>query len=84
MLKAAPSLRVSVFDELRRRHPEPCLSLRRTLERRIRAWCEIHGPEQEIALAQEGASQRLPLIVKIHPCFPGQAVPRVSERANRR
>ena len=52
MLEAAPGLRaVAVFDELLRRHPE-LGSVRRTLERRIRAWRAIHGPEQEVIFRQ--------------------------------
>jgi hypothetical protein len=54
MLKAAPGLRpIGVFEELRRRHPQLAPGLRRTLERRIRAWRAIHGPEQEVIFRQE-------------------------------
>lgn len=39
MLKAAPGLRpIAVFEEMLRRHPELGVGVRRTLERRIRAW----------------------------------------------
>ncbi len=31
-----------------RRHPELDVGVRRTLERRIRAWRAIHGEEQEV------------------------------------
>jgi hypothetical protein len=37
LLKSAPGLRpVAIFDEIRRRHPEIGIGVRRTLERRIR------------------------------------------------
>jgi hypothetical protein len=39
LLKSAPGLRpVAIFDEIRRRHPEISIGVRRTLERRITAW----------------------------------------------
>ena len=39
MLKAAPALRsVAIFEEMLRRYPELGAGIRRTLERRIRAW----------------------------------------------
>ncbi|MCW2356410.1 hypothetical protein M2239_004584 [Bradyrhizobium elkanii] len=44
MLKAAPGVRpVTIFEELLRRHPELGAGIRRTLERRIRAWRELCG-----------------------------------------
>ena len=53
MLQAAPGLRaVGIFEELRRRHPELPANVRRTLERRIRAWRSLHGPEQEVIFRQ--------------------------------
>ncbi len=53
MLRAAPGLRaVAVFDEMLRRHPELGAGVRRTLERRIRAWRAIHGEEQEVIFRQ--------------------------------
>ena len=62
MLKAAPGLRpIGVFEELRRRHPELAPGLRRTLERRIRAWRAIHGPEQEVIFRQEHPPGRMGL-----------------------
>ena len=62
MLKAAPSLRpIGVFEELRRRHPELAAGLRRTLERRIRGWRVIHGPEQEVIFRQEHPPGRMGL-----------------------
>jgi transposase InsO family protein len=62
MLKAAPSLRpIAVFDELRRRHPDMSPGMRRTLERRIRAWRAAHGPEQEVIFRQEHPPGRMGL-----------------------
>ncbi|MEY9801754.1 hypothetical protein ABIF30_001361 [Bradyrhizobium elkanii] len=53
MLKAAPGVRpVTIFEELLRRHPELGAGIRRTLERRIRAWRAIHGEEQEVIFRQ--------------------------------
>ncbi len=53
MLKAAPAVRsVTVFEELRRRHPELPEGVRRTLERRIRAWRAQQGPEREVMFRQ--------------------------------
>ncbi|WP_375764601.1 IS21-like element helper ATPase IstB [Bradyrhizobium sp. Pha-3] len=39
-------------EELLRRHPELGAGIRRTLERRIRAWRAIHGEEQEVIFRQ--------------------------------
>lgn len=53
MLKAAPGVRpVAIFEEILRRHPELGAGIRRTLERRIRAWRVIHGEEQEVIFRQ--------------------------------
>jgi len=53
MLKAAPGVRpVAIFEEMARRHPELGTGIRRTLERRIRAWRAIHGAEQEVIFRQ--------------------------------
>jgi hypothetical protein len=53
MLKAAPGLRsVAIFEEMLRRYPELRAGIRRTLERRIRAWRAIHGEEQEVIFRQ--------------------------------
>lgn len=53
MLKAAPALRsIAIFEELQRRHPQLPSSVRRTLERRVRAWRSVHGPEQEVIFRQ--------------------------------
>lgn len=62
MLKAAPGLRpIGVFEELRRRHPELSPSVRRTLERRIRNWRALHGPEREVIFRQEHPPGRMGL-----------------------
>ena len=62
MPKAAPSLRpIGVFEELRRRHPDPRPGVRRTLERRIRTWRAVHGPEQEVIFRQEHPPGRMGL-----------------------
>jgi hypothetical protein len=53
MLKAAPGLRaVAIFEEVARRHPELGAGVRRTLERRIRSWRALFGPEQEVMFRQ--------------------------------
>jgi transposase len=53
MLKAGPGLRaVAVFDEMRRRHPELGDGVRRTLERRIRDWRAVDGPDQDVIFRQ--------------------------------
>src|SRR5437764_10862804 len=49
MLEAAPGLRpIAIFDELLRRHAHLSPGLRRTLERRIRAWRAVNGAEREV------------------------------------
>jgi hypothetical protein len=54
MLSAAPELRpISVLREMQRRHGEFPDHVRRTLERRIRLWMALHGPEQEVIFRQE-------------------------------
>lgn len=53
LLKSAPGLRpVAIFEELQRRHADLSPGIRRTLERRIRAWRAKHGPEQEVMFRQ--------------------------------
>ena len=53
MLTAMPGLRAfTVFDELCRRHPGLSEGIRRTLERRVRAWQALHGPDQEVIFRQ--------------------------------
>ena len=53
LLRSSPGFRpVAVYEELLRRHPELGTGIRRTLERRIRAWNAEHGPEQEVIFRQ--------------------------------
>src|SRR5271166_981281 len=62
LLKSAPGLRpVAIFDEIRRRHPEIDAGVRRTLERRIRAWRALNGAEQDVIFRQEHPPGRLGL-----------------------
>jgi hypothetical protein len=62
MLEAAPGLRpVAVLAELLRRHPELGHGIRRTLERRIRQWRALHGPEREVIFRQTHEPGRLGL-----------------------
>ena len=62
MLKAAPDLRaVAIFEEILRRHPEIAPGIRRTLERRIRKWRALNGPEQDVIFRQEHRPGRLGL-----------------------
>ncbi len=53
LLEQTPGIRaVALFGELMRRHPELDPGVRRTLERRVRQWRAVHGPEQEIVFRQ--------------------------------
>lgn len=53
LLHSSPGIRpVAVYEELMRRHPDLGTGIRRTLERRIRAWKAEHGPEQEVIFRQ--------------------------------
>ena len=53
VLEATPGIRaVALFEELRRRHPEFDPGVRRTLERRVREWRALHGPERELMFRQ--------------------------------
>jgi len=62
MLKAAPGLRsIAVFAEMRRRHPDLSEKVRRTLERRIRAWRAVNGPDQDVIFRQEHEPGRMGL-----------------------
>ena len=54
MLTAMPGLRpITLFDEMRRRHPALPEGIRRTLERRVRAWQAVHGPERDVIFRQD-------------------------------
>ena len=62
LLMAAPDLRpVAVFEEMRRRHPDLPEGVRRTIERRIRQWRALHGPEQDVMFSQEHPPGRMGL-----------------------
>jgi hypothetical protein len=62
MLKAAPELRaVGIFEEILRRHPEIAPGVRRTLERRIRKWRALNGPERDVMFQQSHVPGRLGL-----------------------
>jgi len=62
LLQSAPGLRpIAIFEEIRRRHPELGAGIRRTLERRIRNWRALHGPEQDVIFRQIHQPGRLGL-----------------------
>lgn len=62
ILKAAPGIRaIAVVGEIRRRHPEIGPGIRRTLERRMRAWRALAGPEQDVIFRQAHEPGRLGL-----------------------
>src|SRR5712692_9445329 len=62
LLKSTPGLRaIAIFDEIRRRHSEIGAGIRRTLERRIRAWRALNGAEQDVIFRQEHPPGRLGL-----------------------
>ena len=62
MLEAAPGLRpIAVFEELCRRHPDLGAGTRRTLERRIRSWRAVNGPDREVIFRQEHPPGRMGL-----------------------
>jgi hypothetical protein len=62
ILKAAPGLHpIAVLEEIRRRHPEISPGMRRTVERRMRGWRALFGPEQDVILRQEHEPGRLGL-----------------------
>ena len=62
ILKAAPGIRaIAVLEEIRRRHPEIGAGIRRTLERRMRAWRALAGPERDVIFRQEHPPGRLGL-----------------------
>jgi len=62
MLKSAPGIRaIAVLEEIRRRHPEIAAGIRRTLERRMRTWRALAGPELDVIFRQEHEPGRLGL-----------------------
>ncbi len=53
MLEASPGLRaIAIFEEMLRRHPDLGTGIRRTLERRVRAWRAVHGAAREVIFRQ--------------------------------
>ena len=53
LLEATPDIRtVALYEELMRRHPDLDQGVRRTLERRVREWRALHGPQREIMFRQ--------------------------------
>jgi hypothetical protein len=62
LLKSAPGLRVvAIFEEMQRRHPELSPGVRRTMERRIRAWRARYGEDQEVIFRQVHAPGKMGL-----------------------
>ncbi len=62
ILKSAPGIRaIAVLEEIRRRHPEIGTGIRRTLERRMRTWRALVGPELDVIFRQEHEPGRLGL-----------------------
>jgi hypothetical protein len=62
ILIATPGIRaVAVLGEIGRRHPELGPNIRRTLERRMRAWRAIEGPEQDVMFRQQHEPGRMGL-----------------------
>jgi len=62
MLDASPGVRaIAVFEELLRRHSDMAIGVRRTLERRIRTWRAVNGPDQDVMFRQEHAPGQLGL-----------------------
>ncbi len=56
LLEAAPTLRpVAIYEEMLRRHPALGTGIRRTIERRVRDWRAVHGPDQEVIFRQKHA-----------------------------
>ncbi len=54
LLQSTPGLRpVAVFEEMLRRHSDLAPGVRRTLERRVRHWQALHGPEREMIFRQD-------------------------------
>src|SRR5271166_1992107 len=54
MLEAVPGLRpVTILGEMLRRHRDLPAGTRRTLERRVRIWQALHGPERDLIFRQE-------------------------------
>src|SRR5450755_3795395 len=85
ILKSAPGIRaIAVLEEIRRRHPEIAAGIRRTLERRIRTWRALVGPEQDVIfrtlLAQACMRAHDEWELKAAPALDGLAPQPLSER----
>lgn len=62
LLQGAPGIRpVAVLEEMLRRHPGMARGVRRTLERRIRAWRAVYGEERDVVFRQVHGPGRLGL-----------------------
>src|SRR5215468_6529596 len=62
ILQAAPGLRpIAIFEEMGRRHPELDFGVRRTLERRVRAWRALNGGDRDVIFRQEAVPGQLGL-----------------------
>src|SRR5262249_4338017 len=62
MLEEAPELRpIAILGQIVPRHPETNANVRRTLERRIRMWKALNGPEQGVIFPQQQVPGRLGL-----------------------
>lgn len=62
LLRSCPGIRpMAVYEEILRRHPDLGTGIRRTLERRIRAWKAEYGPEQEVIFRQTHAPGKMGL-----------------------
>ena len=60
ILEKTPDIRpIAVFDELLRRHPTLAPGVRRTLERRMKAWRVQHGSDQPVIFRQNHEPGRL-------------------------
>jgi hypothetical protein len=55
LLSSRPGIRpVTLLEEMQRLHPDrDWARLRRTVERRVRAWCAEHGAEREVIFRQD-------------------------------
>ena len=63
MIKAAPGVRpVAIFEEMLRRHPELGAGIRRTPERRIRAWRRSTARSRRLSFARPMKPARLGLV----------------------
>lgn len=61
-LEKSPDIRpIAVLDELLRRHPQLAPSVRRTLERRMKAWRLLHGSDQPVIFRQHHEPGRMGL-----------------------